>query len=113
MRKSPSLLPSRTPHVVEIRDRTTLLPGDAPLINAPSLGLVIDCLFALRADPADGHSQRQLGAMAMQGEACCPACGDDIDLTGFRRTRTDYAMRDEWICSGCDQRFLLGEENVC
>lgn len=109
MRKSPSLLPV----VVEVRDRTTLLPGEAPSISAPQLGIVIECLFALREDPGDGQCQLQLGRLAMLGEACCPACRRDIDLSGFRRTRTSFAVRDEWICSSCDQRFLLCEENVC
>ncbi len=119
MRKSPSLLPV----VVEVRDRTTLLPGEAPSISAPQLGIVIECLFALRENPGDplegrsgpgdGHSQLHLGRLAAQGEACCPACARDIDLSGFRRTRTSFTVRDEWTCTSCDQRFLLCEENVC
>jgi hypothetical protein len=99
--------------LVEVRDRTTLLPGEQPLVRAPELGAVVDCLFALRENPGDKRSKIQLALLEKQGAACCPGCGDDVDLSGFRRTRTSYALRDEWSCSGCGQRYLLAEENVC
>lgn len=99
--------------VVEIRDRTTLIPGEAPIVHAPRLGFVIDALFALRADPNDRDARADLGALAREGACHCPGCGDDVVLEGFRRTRTDGGVRDEYRCDGCDQRFLLAEENIC
>ena len=105
MRKIPSLS--------EIRDRTTLVPGERPLIDAPQLVIVVDCLFAVRADPSDRSAKIKLVLLQRQGECACPACGDDVTLAGFRRTCTDWAIRDEWSCDGCGQRFLLAEDNVC
>ena len=99
--------------LVEVRDRTTLLPGEVPVLPAPQLGIVVDCLFALRENPADRRAKIQLSLLRRQGDCACPSCGDDVSLDGFRRTRTSYAIRDEWACAGCDQRFLLCEENVC
>jgi hypothetical protein len=99
--------------VLEVFDRTTLIPGEAPLLSVPELGAVIDCLFAVREKPTDRRARIQLTLLQRQGHACCPACGDDVELAGFRRTRTDYTIRDEWACAGCHQRFLLAEENVC
>lgn len=99
--------------VVEIRDRTTLIPGEAPMVHAPRLGFVIDALFALRADPTDRDARAELGALAREGACHCPGCGDDVVLEGFRRTRTDGGVRDEYRCDGCSQRFLLAEENIC
>ncbi|MDP2340642.1 MAG: hypothetical protein Q8O67_06780 [Deltaproteobacteria bacterium] len=99
--------------IIEVRDRTTLLPGEVPILPAPQLGLVVDCLFALRENPGDRSAKIRLALLCRQGDAACPSCGDEVELAGFRRTRTSYAIRDEWSCSGCDQRFLLCEENVC
>jgi hypothetical protein len=103
----------RVSPLLEVFDRTTLIPGEAPLLHVPELGVVVDCLFAVREDPSDRRAKIQLALLQRQGAACCPACGDDVDLAGFRRTRTAYAVRDEWSCGGCRQRFLLCEENVC
>jgi hypothetical protein len=99
--------------VVEIRDRTTLIPGEAPMVHAPRLGFAIDALFALRADPNDHDARAELGALVREGACHCPGCGDDVVLEGFRRTRTDGGVRDEYRCGGCGQRFLLAEENIC
>jgi hypothetical protein len=99
--------------LLEVFDRTTLIPGEAPMLCVPELGAVIDCMFAVRENPNDRRAKIQLTLLQRQGNACCPACGDDVDLAGFRRTRTNYAVRDEWACAGCHQRFLLAEENVC
>ncbi len=99
--------------VVEVRDRTTLIPGESPAINHPRLGFVIDALFALRAAPENRTVAMQLALLRREGAACCPGCGDDVTLAGFRRTKTDYAVRDEYKCGGCSQRYLLADENVC
>lgn len=99
--------------VVEVRDRTTLIPGEAPVIAHPRLGFVVDALFALRENPAETSAKIQLALLAREGACSCPGCGDDVELEGFRRTRTEYGVRDEWRCGGCAQRFLLAEENVC
>ncbi len=99
--------------LIEVRDRTTLLPGEVPSLPAPQLGLVIDCLFTLRGNAHDRSARIQLTLLRQRPDCACPSCGDDVTLDGFRRTRTSYVVRDEWSCSGCDQRFLLCEENVC
>jgi hypothetical protein len=99
--------------VVEVRDRTTLIPGEEPAINHPRLGFVIDALFALRECPTDKTAAMQLALLRREGATCCPGCGDDVSLAGFRRTKTDYAVRDEYRCGGCRQRYLLADENVC
>ena len=99
--------------VLEVFDRTTLIPGEQPLLHVPQLGCVIDAMFAVKEDPSDRRAKIQLTLLQRQGAACCPACGDDVDIEGFRRTRTTFTVRDEWSCSGCHQRFLLAEENVC
>ncbi len=100
-------------HVVEVRDRTTLIPGEEPVVGHPRLGFVIDALFALRANAADRTAAMQLALLHREGACFCPGCGDEISLTGFRRTRTAYAVRDEYRCGGCQQRYLLADENVC
>jgi len=99
--------------VIEVRDRTTLIPGEAPTIAQPQLGFVIDALFALRADPADRTARMQLALLRKEGACACPGCGDDIVLAGFRRTRTTHEIRDEYRCGGCSQRYLLADENIC
>jgi hypothetical protein len=99
--------------VLEVFDRTTLIPGEAPLILVPQLSAVIDTMFAAREHPTDRRLKIQLTLLQRSGAAACPACGDDVDLAGFRRTRTEFTVRDEWCCSGCRQRFLLAEENIC
>jgi hypothetical protein len=102
----------KTPSVVEVRDRTTLPPGLAPLVAAHDLGLVIDALFDLHERPADRQAKIRLAMLRKQGAAACPACEEDVTLEGFRRTQTSYLIRDEWRC-GCGARFLLAEEHVC
>jgi len=99
--------------VVEVRDRTTLIPGEVPVIAHPRLGFVVDALFALRENPADKTAKMQLALLVREGACACPGCGDDVELEGFRRTRTEYGVRDEWRCGSCSQRYLLAEENVC
>ena len=99
--------------VVEVRDRTTLIPGEEPMIAHPRLGFVIDALFALREAPLDRTARMQLVLLRHEGSCNCPSCGDDVVLDGFRRTRTSYAVRDEYRCGGCEQRYLLADENVC
>lgn len=99
--------------VVEVRDRTTLIPGEEPMVAHPRLGFVIDALFALRENPADRTARMQFAILQKEGACHCPGCGDDVALDGFRRTRTSYAVRDEYRCGGCEQRYLLADENVC
>ena len=99
--------------LVEVRDRTTLLPGEVPVLPAPLLGGVVDALFALRENPQCARAKIKLSLMRKKGECACPSCGDEVTLEGFRRTRTHYAIRDEWSCRTCSQRFLLCEENLC
>ncbi len=102
----------KLPTVVEVRDRTTLPPTAAPLVTAPDLGLVIDALFDLHERPADRQAKIRLALLRSKGSANCPACDDDVTLEGFRRTQTNYLVRDEWRCR-CGARFLLSEEHVC
>ena len=99
--------------VVEVRDRTTLIPGEEPVLAHPRLGFVVDALFALRENERDRTAKIQLALLVREGACQCPGCGDDVGLEGFRRTRTEFGVRDEWRCGGCRQRFLLAEENVC
>lgn len=99
--------------VVEVRDRTTLIPGEEPMVAHPRLGFVIDALFALREDPGSRTARMQLAVLRREGACCCPGCCDDVSLAGFRRTRTSYAVRDEYRCDSCDQRYLLADEHVC
>lgn len=99
--------------VVEVRDRTTLIPGEEPMVAHPRLGFVIDALFALRESPGDRTARMQLALLEKEGACDCPGCGDAIALDGFRRTRTSYAVRDEYRCGGCTQRYLLADEHVC
>lgn len=99
--------------LVEVRDRTTLIPGEEPIVAHPRLGFVVDALFALRANASDRTARMQLALLRKEGADCCPACGDAVALEGFRRTRTDYTVRDEWRCGGCSQRYLLAEEQMC
>jgi len=103
----------RIERVVEVRDRTTLIPGEEPMVAHPRLGFVIDALFALRENPGDRTAKMTLALLHKEGACACPGCGDDVSLAGFRRTRTDYAVRDEYRCVGCDQRYLLADEHVC
>lgn len=99
--------------LVEVRDRTTLIPGEEPTISHPRLGFVVDALFALREDPSDRTAHIQLQLLRREGAADCACCGDAVSLEGFRRTKTEYAVRDEWQCGGCRQRYLLAEEQLC
>jgi hypothetical protein len=103
----------RIERVVEVRDRTTLIPGEEPMVAHPRLGFVIDALFALRENPDDRTAKMTLALLRREGACVCPGCGDDVGLAGFRRTRTDDAVRDEYRCGGCDQRYLLADEHVC
>ncbi len=99
--------------VVEVRDRTTLIPGEEPMVAHPRLGFVIDALFDLLERPDDRAAKIRLGLLHREGACWCPSCGDDVSLSGFRRTKTAYAVRDEYRCGGCNQRYLLAEEQVC
>ncbi len=83
------------------------------MVAHPRLGFVIDALFDLADRPDDRAAKIRLALLHREGACWCSSCGEDVSLAGFRRTKTSYAVRDEYRCGGCDQRFLLAEEQVC
>src|SRR5688572_2422696 len=81
-------------------------------VRAPKLSRLVDALFALRHDPHDRRAKITLALLEREGACDCAACGERLDLSGYRSTRTGFSERESIACRGCSAIFILAEHEV-